>query len=81
MEYPSARLQSMHNHTVGRVASVVSPFYSILLDLNAYFLQLSDGSLRFKLFPGSSSLKTYGARVAGSLKKKVENPFFKKKCS
>ena len=28
MEY---RLQSMHNHMVGRAASVVSPFYSILL--------------------------------------------------
>ena len=79
MEYPSARLQIMHNHMVGPVAWAVSPFYSILLDLNAYFLQFSDGSLRFKLFPGSSSLKTYGARVAGSLKKKtVENPFFKK---
>ena len=24
------RLQSMHNHMVGRIASVVSPFYSLL---------------------------------------------------
>ena len=30
MEY---RLQSMYNHMVGRAALVVSPFYSILLDL------------------------------------------------
>ena len=31
MEY---RLESMNNHMVGRAASVVSPFYSILLGLN-----------------------------------------------
>ena len=35
MEY---RLQSMYNHMVGRAASVLSPFYSILLDctINMY---------------------------------------------
>ena len=27
----TTRLQSMHNHMVGRTASVVSPFYFILL--------------------------------------------------
>ena len=26
----STRLQSMYNHTVGRTASVISPFYSLL---------------------------------------------------
>ena len=31
MEY---RLQSMYNHMVGRAASFVSSFYSILLELN-----------------------------------------------
>ena len=31
MEYP---LQSMYNHMVGRAASFVSPFYSILLERN-----------------------------------------------
>ena len=31
MEY---RLQSMNNHMVGRAASVISPFYSILFGLN-----------------------------------------------
>ena len=31
MEY---RLQSMYNHMVGRTASVVSPFYSLLPDTN-----------------------------------------------
>ena len=32
MEY---RLQSMYYHMVGRAASVVSPFYSVLLGLNS----------------------------------------------
>ena len=27
------RLQSMHNHMVGRAASVISPFYSILIEI------------------------------------------------
>jgi len=31
MEY---RLQSMYNHMVGRTASVISPFYSLLPGLN-----------------------------------------------
>ena len=29
----STRLQSMYNHMVGRAASVISPFYSLLPDL------------------------------------------------
>ena len=33
MEY---RLQSTHNHMVGRTASVISPFYSLLPDSNLY---------------------------------------------
>ena len=33
MEY---RLQSMYNHMVGRTASVISPFYSLLPDVSSH---------------------------------------------
>ena len=32
----STRLQSMYNHMVGRTASVISPFYSLLPGLYTY---------------------------------------------
>ena len=32
----STRLETTHNHMVGRAASVISPFYSLLPDFNAY---------------------------------------------
>ena len=50
----STRLQSMHNHMVGRTASVVSPLYSILLGVNNPFNTLywpEEGiDLFFKIF-------------------------------
>jgi hypothetical protein len=32
----STRLETTHNHMGGRAASVISPFYSLLPDFNAY---------------------------------------------
>ena len=34
----STRLQSMYNHMVGRTASVISPFYSLLPEVDSKFL-------------------------------------------
>ena len=48
MEY---RLQSMYNHMVGRTASVVPPFYSLLPDLDLYSPGLYRPA-RYKHFTG-----------------------------
>ena len=61
MEY---RLQSMNNHMVGRAASVVSPFYSILLGLN----KLDPYTLSpFNLI----NIKDIWKSIAGGVKKNV----------
>ena len=62
------RLQSMYNHMVGWAASVISPFYFILLETNLYILVkgriqglVQGGGWNFNLFPGGSggfSIKT-----------------------
>ena len=38
------RLQSIYNHIVGRAASIVSPFYSILLAWESLFQRRGEGS-------------------------------------
>ena len=54
MEY---RLQSMYNHMVGRTASVVPPFYSLLPDVYRMSLQLQSND-----YINSTSLKQFGGK-------------------